>query len=63
VLQTGIIEATFCAWRKTYVGLMPSEMRWLRQLEQENAKWKRLVADLSFDKAMFQDVVSRSSET
>ena len=38
---------------------MPSEMRRLRQLEDENAKLKRLVADLSFDKAMLQDVVSR----
>jgi len=42
-----------------YAGLMPSEMRRLRQLEDENAKLKRLVADLSLDKAMLQDVVSR----
>jgi putative transposase len=52
-------EATFYAWRKKYAGLMPSEMRRLRQLEDENAKLKRLVADLSLDKAMLQDVVSR----
>ncbi len=38
---------------------MPSEMKRLRQLEEENAKLKRLVADLSLDKAMLQDVVSR----
>jgi putative transposase len=38
---------------------MPSEMKRLRQLEDENAKLKRLVADLSLDKAMLQDVVSR----
>ena len=57
--KTGISEATFYAWRKKYAGLMPSEMRRLRQLEDENAKLKRLVADLSFDKAMLQDVVSR----
>lgn len=38
---------------------MPSEMRRLRQLEEENAKLKRLVADLSLDKAMLQDVISR----
>jgi putative transposase len=38
---------------------MPSEMKRLRQLEKENAKLKRLVADLSLDKAMLQDVVSR----
>jgi hypothetical protein len=40
-------------------GLLPSEMKRLRQLEEENAKLKRLVADLSLDKAMLQDVVSR----
>ncbi len=57
--KTGISEATFYAWRKRYAGLMPSEMRRLRQLEDENAKLKRLVVDLSLDKAMLQDVVSR----
>jgi putative transposase len=57
--KTGISEATFYAWRKKYAGLMPSEMRRLLQLEEENAKLKRLVADLSLDKAMLQDVVSR----
>lgn len=57
--KTGISEATFYAWRKKYSDLMPSEMRRLRQLEEENAKLKRLVADLSLDKAMLQDVVSR----
>lgn len=55
----GISEATYYNWRKKYAGLMPSEMKWLRQLEEENAKLKRLVADLSLDKAMLQDVVSR----
>lgn len=57
--KTGISEVTFYAWCKKYAGLMPSEMRRLRQLEEENAKLKRLVADLSLDKAMLQDVVSR----
>ena len=57
--KTGISETTFYAWRKKYAGLMPSEMRRLRQREEENAKLKRLVADLSLDKAMLQDVVSR----
>ncbi len=50
--KTGISEATFYAWRKKYAGLMASGMRRLRQLEEENAKLKRLVADLSLDKAM-----------
>jgi len=57
--KTGISEATFYAWRKKYAGLMPSEMQRLRQPEDENAKLKRLVADLPLDKAMLQDVVSR----
>ena len=57
--KAGISEATYYNWRKKYVGLMPSEMKRLRQLEDENAKLKRLVADLSLDKAMLQDVVSR----
>lgn len=53
------IDATFYARRKKYAGLMPSEMRRLRQLEDENGKLKRLVADLSLDKAMLPDVVSQ----
>jgi putative transposase len=57
--KVGVCEATFYAWRKRYAGLLPSEMKRLRQLEEENAKLKRLVADLSLDKAMLQDVVSR----
>ena len=55
--KTGISEATFYAWRKKYAGLMPSEMRRLRQLEEENAKLKRLVADFSLDKTMPQDAL------
>jgi putative transposase len=58
--KAGISEATYYNWRKKYAGLMPLEMKRLRQLEDENAKLKRLVADLSLDKAMLQDVVSRS---
>lgn len=57
--KVGISEATFYAWRKKYAGLMPSEMRRLRQLEDENGKLKKLVADLSLDKAMLQDVLSK----
>ena len=41
---------------------MPSEMKRLRQLEDENVKLKRIVADLSLDKAMLQDVLSKSFE-
>ena len=57
--EHGISRASLYNWRKKYAGLMPSEMKRLRQLEEENAKLKRLVADLSLDKAMLQDVVSR----
>ena len=58
--KAGISDATFYNWRKRYAGLMPSEVRRLRQLEDENAKLKRLVADLSLDKAMLQDVLSKN---
>jgi putative transposase len=57
--KMGISDATFYNWRKKYGGLGPSEMRRLKQLEEENAKLKRLVADLSLDKAMLQDVLAK----
>ncbi len=57
--KAGIAEATFYNWRKRYAGLIPSEVKRLRQLEEENAKLKRIVADLSLDKAMLQDVLSK----
>ena len=57
--KAGISQATFYAWRKKYAGLMPSEMKHLKQRDEENAKLKRLVADLSLDKAMLQDVIKR----
>lgn len=57
--KLGISEATFYNWKKKYGGLGPSEMRRLRQLEEENSKLKKLVADLSLDKLMLQDVLSK----
>ena len=57
--KAGIAEATFYNWRKKYGGLMPSEMKRLKQLDEENARLKRLVADPSLDKAMLQDVIKR----
>ena len=57
--KMGITNSTFYNWRKKYGGLNPSELRRLRQLEEENTKLKRLVADLSLDKAMLQDVLSK----
>jgi putative transposase len=57
--KMGISDATFYVRRKKYGGLGPSELRRLKQLEEENNKLKRLVAELSLDKAMLQDVLSR----
>jgi len=57
--KMGISDATFYNWKKKYGGLGPSEVRRLKQLEEENAKLKKLVADLSLDKVMLQDVLSK----
>jgi putative transposase len=57
--KAGIGVATFYNWRKKYAGLMPSEMKRLRHLEDENNRLKKIVADLSLDKAMLQDVLSK----
>lgn len=57
--KMGISDATFYNWRTKYGGLSPSELRRMKQLEEENAKLKRLVAGLSLDKAMLQDVLSK----
>ena len=57
--KAGISEATFYNWRKKYGGLMSSEMRRLKQLEEENGKLKKLVADLSLDRVMLQDVLAK----
>lgn len=57
--KMGISENTFYNWKKKYGGLGPSELKRLRQLEEENRKLKQLVADLSLDKIMLQDVLSK----
>ena len=59
LIRVGISEQTFYRWKKVYGGLDPSQARELKQVREENSKLKRLVADLSLDKAMLQDVVSR----
>ena len=59
IRKMGISEGTFYRWKKKYAGLGVSEMRRLKQLEEENQKLKRLVADLSLDKAMLQDVLRK----
>ena len=55
----GISEQMFYRWEKLYGGLGPSEVRCLKQLEEENRRLKQMVADLSLDKHMLQDVLSR----
>lgn len=57
--QVGISEQTYYRWKKVYGGMPPSEARELKQLRDEHTKLKRLVADLSLDKVMLQDVVQK----
>ena len=57
--KAGISQATYFNWKKKYAGMMPSEIRRLRELEAENARLKKIVADLSLDKEMLQDVIKR----
>ena len=57
--KLGVSEATFYAWKKKFGSLGTAEIRELRQLREENNKLKRLVADLSLDKTMLQDVISK----
>ena len=59
IRKVGISEQTFYRWKKVYGGLEPSQARKLKQLEEENTKLKRLVADLSLDKIMLQDVLKK----
>ena len=57
--KMGVSQATFFRWKQRYGGLGPSELRELRQLEEENQKLKRLVAELSLDKAKPQEVLAK----
>ena len=59
IRRMGISEQTFYRWKKLYGGLGPSEVRHLKMLEEENRRLKQMVADLSLDKHMLQDVLSR----
>ena len=56
--RLGIAEATFYRWRQQYGGLEPNEARELKQLREENAKLKRIVADLSLDKALLMEILA-----
>ena len=57
--KMGVSQATFYNWKKKYGGMGVPELRRLRQLEEENRQLKQLVADLSLDKQMLQDVIKK----
>ena len=57
--RLGISQATYFVWKKKYAGLGVSELRELRQLREENGKLKRLVADLSLDRHILQEIVAK----
>ena len=59
VRKVGISEQRFYLWEKQYVGLEIDQVRQLKQLQEENQRLKRLVADLTLDKTMLQDVLAK----
>lgn len=59
IRKMGITEQTFYRWKKIYAGMGVAEVRRLKQLEDENKRLKQLVADLTLDKTMLQDVLSK----
>jgi putative transposase len=59
--KLGVSEATYFRWKKQFGSLGVPELRRLRQLEEENRKLKQLVADLSLDKVMLQDVLRKKA--
>lgn len=61
IRRVGISEQTFYRWKKQYVGLEIDQVRQLKQLQEENNRLKRLVAELTLDKAMLQDVLSKKA--
>ena len=59
VRQMGISEQTFYRWKKQYAGLQSDQVREFKQLQDENVRLKKVVAELALDKAILQDVVSK----
>ena len=59
IRKMGITEQTYYRWKKKYGGLGSFELRRLKQLEEENRRLKQMVADLSLDKHMLQEVISK----
>lgn len=60
IRQVGISEQTFYRWKKQYAGMQSDQVRELKQLQEENTRLKKLVAELSLDKAILQDVASKN---
>jgi len=60
--EMGVSEQTYHRWKKQYEGMGVSELRRLKQLEDENASLRKLVADLSLDKHILQEIVTKSSK-
>ncbi len=60
IRQVGISEQTFYRWKKQYAGLQSDQVREFKQLQDENARLKKLVAELSLDKAILQDVAAKN---
>jgi len=58
--KAGIGQATYFIWKKKHDGLLPTEMKRLKFLEDQNAKLRKIVADLSLDREMLQDVIRRN---
>ena len=59
IRKAGISEQTFYRWKKQYVGLESGQVREMKQLQEENSRLKQLVAELSLDKTMLQDVLRK----
>ena len=57
--KAGISSATYFNWKKKYAGMLPTDMKRLRELEDENSRLKKIVADLALDREMLQDVLKR----
>lgn len=57
--KAGISEQTYYRWKQKYSGMLPSEMKKYKQIEEENARLKKLVAEISLDREMLQEVIRK----
>ena len=63
IRRIGITEQTFYRWKKHYAGLDSDQARQLKQLQEENERLKKIVTELSLDKAMLADVIKKGGES